>query len=288
MSPPDFEYPSGFGRDDLGNPLAAKALVRLLQIPDRVLADLDKQAGAPRGFNAGTITMERQTRGLRVYTAFGESDDARWLTETSNGVDGAGVGWEGARAAVPVLLPALLDKLLVNLSRDPSAAKALLSRVAFFANKAQSDEQFLANVVTLCGVDEEDDELAEALARGPSLGRGILSWGLQNGAYKSLADVLVEAELLVDSARLAAKTKVRPRRRTNERVAELSFWACWDWCWIVARGNRIIIKATIECIVNQCSIYTRRGLPGLTDLGAAPYEAACSVGALRRILRLPE
>jgi len=125
--------PSAFGRDDLGKPLAAKALVRLLQIPDRVLRDLDKQAGAPSGFNAGTVKMERQARGLGVYGAFGQSEEALSLTQISNAVDGAGVGWEGPRAGVPLLLPALLDKLLVNLSRDPSAAEAFLTRVEYFA-----------------------------------------------------------------------------------------------------------------------------------------------------------
>jgi len=150
----------------------------------------------------------------------------------------------------------------------------------------QSKESPFANVVSLVGLDEEDEAIAQTMGRESSFGAAILGMSLQAGSYKRLADVIVEAELLADSARLGAKMKIRPRRATNERVAELSFWACWDWSWIVARGNRLIVNATIDCVVRQSSIYREKGLPGLRDLGLAPYEAVNAVPDLRRILRL--
>lgn len=273
---------------------SVRAHVVLLKTPEVALSHADQAMGLPI---TETVDADRIVRGVRVYKRFGETEDAMWLAQVCRAVDGAALAWDGPRKNATILLPAMLDKLLVNLSRLPRDADAFLRRVEFYVDAVhhveggrQHVDNVFADVIPLVALGDEEQAVAEQLGRSSDSALSLLETMLEWNEYKlRLADVIVTASLMPDTGRLGASTKMKPLKANNERIAELAFWALWDFCWLVVQGRPPVLKATVNAIRHQCEYYRSNGLPGLRDLGVAPYVAVSGIPFLRMMhgLELP-
>jgi hypothetical protein len=223
-----------------------------------------------------------------------------WLPEVVFGVDGATTLWQGDLRLVPALMPALFDKLVVNLSRQSAEAHAFVGRVARFAHvrndvgsitdpDGASQRIDLAHIVPLVGQADRIRGAAAALGHEPDFSAYLLEGVLRAGdRLQPVAELVCDVRLTLDSKRLGATTKMRPR--TNERVAELSFWGLLDWTMLALQApgaNQALVRALVKCLVVQCEIYGDRGLPQIRDAGVAPYEAFESITGLRMAYGAP-
>ena len=90
----------------------------------------------------------------------------------------------------------------------------------------------------------------------------------------------VTAKLIATEARLGATTHFKPFfRGQNPTVAEVGFWAIWDWT-ILRLLRAEDFDGLAELLNNfqtQLELYQRRGIPGTTEIGIAPALAAMSV-----------
>lgn len=282
-----------FNKTQVQAQMEVEARTVLFKIPEDDLRHADPEISRAL---VRTVNDDRVIRGLHVYKAFGANEEATWLSQACRGIDGADFTWAGPVAGVTIVAPALLDKLLVNLSRAPNEAEALLRRVEIFVDPnrhvtrrfGQSTDNVFANVVGIVGLSEQQHELAASLGAERYSNVAFLQAMLDDYGLSQfiLADVTIKAQLIPKSGRMEATMKMHPRKANNPIVGELAFWALWDAGWLMLEGQAQVTMATVNLVNRQCKYYRENGLPGLRDLGAAPYCALESIPFLAMMHRL--
>ena len=169
-------------------------------------------------------------------------------------VDAVHVDWSGSDAAIHFLVPAYLDKMLINLSAMPDEQQRLLDRMEAFVAQMSSDL----------------DEFSTAFAANI----GVRPLATKRPEGQPLAEVDIEVAYVEEPGRLGATSEFRPPSAANERFAELAYWMLWDWS-ILAGGSQLEpIRFLLGVLKAQCAVYRANGMPGPWDIGHAPYVAS--------------
>lgn len=172
-----------------------------------------------------------------------------WTGTGGMGLEGVSVGWQGELSLVPHLPGAYWDKALANLSnmrREQDDLFRRFSGMLMEAARAVSEEQALS------------------LAGLP---------GAPPDAGEPDATVTVDVTMLSERERLGAVTKFRPALMAqNPTVAEIGLWAIWDAVATATRDSEY--RPMLAGLLYQVEYYKEAGLPGIRDIGRAPFYGA--------------
>jgi hypothetical protein len=155
----------------------------------------------------------------------------------------------GNRGLILHVVPAYFDKILFNLTRMRSEQEALLARF----------ERVLG--IKLRELTDGDVDLL-----------GFVRIVDQPGPVQ-LAEIRIEVIFRADAGRLAAKTHFKGWRTGQERLAEMGLYALFDWVVLECDRKPDLLEPILSRLAMQCALYRERGMPGLTDLGVAPFQA---------------
>lgn len=191
--------------------------------------------------------------GEALIRLYGHGPTADQLTAST-------VQWKGDADALPYLLPAYFDKIVFNLALMPREQQALLERFAGFVNRARADLARTPGTMVDARI-----ELAPIIDEPPS--------------EQPVAVIRVELILIPEQGRAGAATYFTPVEAENETVAELAWWTLWDWSVRPFGDNKALVEFILNALAVQLAHYRRRGVPGLMDLGRAPYAALQTAAA---------
>jgi hypothetical protein len=197
--------------------------------------------------SAGDAASEGQLRAVVTFY-FGDGADPA-LEAVVVDLDGD--------SRISVFLPAAyLDKILVDARDIPGVSSETLKRVSWFFT-----------------------ELVVARRTNPAIvGDGRLPL---RDEWPTDPDLTIEVQLIVSeeserAGRLRAITNFEPPDSQNQTIAEfgftaaeLGFFAIWDT--LARTWRREFMDEAIEPMRTLCSLYSERGIPSLTELGAAPF-----------------
>jgi hypothetical protein len=149
----------------------------------------------------------------------------------------------------PFLPAVYLDKILANAKDIPGASLGTLSRACEF--------------------------FAQAREAWPQQPDAVLS-GLVplREEWSTDPDARIDVQLIesYETERLGATTEFEPLTAMNETVAELGLWALWDWTIQLLSEDGI--ADTLRRMTAQCAYYQEHGIPGVWELGIAPFVVA--------------
>ncbi len=291
----------------------AQARIALLQVPGHAVEQAEyerrielRDRGEATGVSpssvlheilGGTSALEslfaaREKRAELAESICDGSTDS-WLPDVVSGIDGATTLWEGSPRLLVALMPALFDKLVFNLGRQPAEAHAFVRRVgSFTAERELRDLRDLATeparidpacIVPLVGQSDRIGKAARELGYELDPPAELLERLLRGGErLQSIAELICDLEMKPSARRLTAKTKMRPH--ANERIAELSFWGLLDWTMLALqapRANQSLVRSLIKCLRYQSELYEERGLPQIREIGHMPFEAFNATTGLR-------
>jgi hypothetical protein len=183
-----------------------------------------------------------------------------------------GVEWTGDDRVRPLVLPAYFDRILFQLADKPAERRALYERCRDFAEATQRQLETTA----LWDIETPPDHFL-----------------VRAGAVQPTT---IEVEVEVDQKRqsAAASARYRPRSSQNDTVAELGFWALWEWMLQMAKQQQLILGRTLDLFASQCAYYRQHGFPERGTLGAAPFaplamtllESAVETAAEQQLAKL--
>jgi hypothetical protein len=195
----------------------------------------------------GFFRRRRVIKGEAFIRLYGHGPRADQLSAST-------VRWKGDDDALPYLLPAYFDKILFNLAPMPGEQQALLERFTEFVSGAQADL-----------VSTPDTTVDARIELAPVVEEPV--------SEQPLAEIRVELSLIPEQERAGAATHFAPIDAENETIAELGWWTLWDWSVQPVRGNKPMVASLLDALAVQLAHYRRHGVPGLMDLGIAPYVA---------------
>jgi hypothetical protein len=161
----------------------------------------------------------------------------------------------------------VLRQDLLHLRNDKPAAHDLLDRVVRFVGEmdAQVWESMLAGFA--------DYERLTIPGKG---GLPLPAAVVQNDAAgESFARV--KAKIVGTRSVLGATTHFKPRLQgQNPTIAEYGFWALWDWMTfrLLHAEEFDVLARSYNGFAYQLRLYQAHGIPGFTEMGAAPLLAA--------------
>jgi hypothetical protein len=170
----------------------------------------------------------------------------------------ATVDWMGDDQLQPLVVGAYFDKILANLTRDSSKQSKLFIKFEDLIEDAHARPA--------------------AILEKASWAPGDVVQLVDSPQPETLvAEIRVEVALVRARQRLGAATHFKPARGTNETVAELGLWALWAWTVRLADRDALALEPTLELLLTQCAYYREHGLPGVRDIGKAPYYPLLSM-----------
>jgi hypothetical protein len=188
-------------------------------------------------------------------------------TEETEGRSVAVVSWRGDDHLVLQVPGAYFDKILVNLRRDPVAARDLLNRATRFIHTVEEDdaESVLAGLADFSRLripGKEDVPLPAPDVRSEFPGKPMAR---------------VRAKLMATNSILGATTHFKLKLKgQNATIAELGFWGLWDWMilLLLEAEEHGAVRRACGSFAYQLSLYQAHNVPGFRELGAAPLAAA--------------
>jgi hypothetical protein len=173
------------------------------------------------------------------------------------------VSWDGDEHLVPHVPAAYFDTIFCGLGADD-----LLERVTRFV-----DGMGRTRLYSLLAGFADSERLAIPGKGGIRLPAARVRDGMVAGnRYAG-----VKAKIVATDVSLGATTHFAPRLRgQNRTVAELGFWALWDWMilFLLRAEEFDALDRCFDSFGYQLNRYHARGIPSFGEIGVAPLMAA--------------
>jgi hypothetical protein len=208
------------------------------------------------GYPAMTDWTYRPGRGA-AEVSFHNAD------ERTEGRPIAVVSWDGDEHLVPHVPGAYFDKIFCGLGADD-----LLARVTRFVDGMGRTRLYSL----LAGI--ADSERLTIPGKGSTR---LPAARVRDGVVASKRYAGVKAKIVATDLSLGATIQVAPKLRgQNRTVAELGFWALWDWMILsLLKAEEFdALGHSFDSFGYQLSRYRARGIPSFGEIGVAPLMAA--------------
>ena len=178
------------------------------------------------------------------------------------------VRFSGDKEIIPCLPGAYFDKIFSNLRADPVAASDLLHRAtAVFADFEHAiEEDGWAYGDVMVGVGDRSPPIP-----GKDGAPVAAAYVVDDADGRPMAQVVTRVK--ATDSRLGATTDFEPPLLgENPTVAELGFWALWDWTvavCVIKQAEDMVIVA-LERMTMQLGLHEVQGVPGITEIGLTP------------------
>jgi hypothetical protein len=183
--------------------------------------------------------------------------------ERSEGRPIAVVSWDGDQHLVPYASGAYFDKIFCGLG-----AGDLLGRVTRFV-----DGMGRTRLYSLLAGYADSERLTIPGKGGVQVPPArVRDWVVAGERHAA-----VRAKIVATDVSLSATTHFAPRLRgQNRMLAELGFWALWDWVivWLLRAEEFDALGACFDSFAYQLNRYRARGIPSFSEIGVAPLLAA--------------
>lgn len=183
--------------------------------------------------------------------------------ERSDGRTIGVVSWDGDEHLVPYVPGAYFDKIFCGLGADD-----LLARVSGFV-----DGMGRTRLYSLLAGFADPERLTISAKGGAVLPAARVREGMVVGTRYAG----VRATIVATDVSLGATARFAPRLRgENRTVAELGFWALWDWMilFLLRAEEFEALERSFDSFGYQLSRYRARGVPSFSEIGVAPLMAA--------------
>jgi hypothetical protein len=173
--------------------------------------------------------------------------------------------WSGDVHLIPHAPAAYFDKIVCNLRNDRETASDLLERVTDFI-----DGMVPQDWDTLLASDSE-------WLRIPGKGGADIPAACLRGEAATPPFAEVKAKIVATESVLGATTHFKPKLRgQNPTIAELGFWAMWDWmtAFLLGSGEYDGLAHAVNNMRHQAELYETYGIPGFREMGSIPLMVA--------------